>query len=98
MALVEYLQKDVVDIRMCLFNFVQQYHGIGLSAYFFGKLSAFFVTYISRRRSDKSGDGEFLHVFTHVEADNGFLCVKQFNCQGFCQVCLSYACRSYKNK
>ena len=52
---------------MGLFHFIKQYNGIRFAAHCLGKLSALLVSYVSWRRSDQSGHGMLLHVFTHID-------------------------------
>ncbi|MNC12095.1 hypothetical protein D3C75_598080 [compost metagenome] len=62
---------------MGLLDFVQQHHGVRLAADLLGKLAAFLVAYISRRRSDQTGGGVFLHVFGHIDADHGIFVAEE---------------------
>src|SRR5580700_914671 len=56
-------------IRMGFLDLVEQNHRIRAPAYGFGKLAAFFVTNIARRRTDQPRGGELLHVLGHVDLD-----------------------------
>ena len=56
-------------VRVRLFDFVEQHHGIRIAADLFGQLAAFLVTDVARRRADQARDVELLHVFAHVELD-----------------------------
>src|SRR6202167_2990020 len=76
-AVVKNLKQNVENIRMRLFDFVQQNHRIRTAANLFRELSAFFIAYVARRRADHSRDRMFLHVFGHVETDDSFLVVEQ---------------------
>ena len=62
---------------MGFLDFVQQDDRIGLSADFFGQLTAFFVAHIARRGTDQTRNGKFLHVFAHVDANQVVGRVKQ---------------------
>ena len=62
---------------MRLLNFVQQHDTIRLPSDPFAKLSSFLVSDISRRRADESRNGEFLHVFAHVDSYHIILGIKQ---------------------
>src|SRR5258708_1258328 len=57
---------------MRLFDFVEQHDRVRGALHAFGKLSAFFVAYVSRRRTDQLRDRMLLHEFRHVEADQSF--------------------------
>src|SRR5574344_182037 len=50
---IHYLQKHIENIGMRLLKFVEQHHGIRVTTHFFRKLSSFFISNISRRRSNK---------------------------------------------
>jgi hypothetical protein len=49
LALVEDLKQDIHDVRMRLFDLVEQDHGIRLAAHFFGELAGLVVADVSRR-------------------------------------------------
>ena len=70
LSVVEYLQKDVEDIGMSLLNLVEQDDGVGLAPNLLGQLSALLVADVSRRRTDETRDGEFLHILAHIDADH----------------------------
>jgi hypothetical protein len=53
-TVVKHLQQDMENIRVSFFNFIQQDDGVGAAPYLLGKLSAFFISYITRRRTDQS--------------------------------------------
>src|SRR5712664_3070006 len=55
------------DIRMRLFDLIEQHNRVGTASNRFGKLTAFFVAHIARRRTDQARRGEFLHVLRHVD-------------------------------
>ena len=69
-TIVQQLQQNVEHVRMSLFDFIEQYNAVRLPPYGFRQLTAFIIANISRRRSDKSGDGVFLHVFGHIDTDH----------------------------
>ena len=68
-AMIHDLQQDVVDVRMRLFNFVEQQHAVGFLGDRFGQLPALIETDITRRRANQPRDRVALHVFRHVEAN-----------------------------
>ena len=53
-AFVHHLQQHVEHVGVSLLDFIQQYDGVGMMAYFFRQLSAFLVTHVSRRSSDQT--------------------------------------------
>ncbi len=59
------------DVGMGFLDLVKEHYGIGTAPDRFGKLAAFFITDIAGRRTDQSGSGELLHVFRHVDLDEG---------------------------
>src|SRR5690554_4240384 len=77
-TVIQYLQEHIKHIRVGFFNLIQQDYRIGLSSYFFSQLSTFFIPHVPRRCSYQSTDRELLHIFTHVDAYQGILRVKQF--------------------
>ena len=85
-AVIEYLQQDIEDIRVCLFDFIEQDNRIWLSADSFGQLTAFFISDISGRRTDQARYRIFFHIFRHIDADQIFLVIKQGRCQCLCQL------------
>ncbi len=76
-AIVHHLQENVEDVRMRLFDFVEEHNRVGTTANLFGQLSAFFVADVSWRRADQASDRVLLHVFGHVDAEHGVLVVEQ---------------------
>ena len=83
---------------MGLFNFIEQHHGIRPAPNRFGQISALFVTDITRRGTDKSGNRVFFHVLRHVDSDNGLVAVEYKFCQGFGQLGFPDTGRAHKNK
>ena len=79
---------------MCLFNFVEQYDGIGLAPYRLGELSALVVTDISGRRADEPRNGILFHVFAHVDTDHILFVVEQSPRERFCELRLTHAGRA----
>src|SRR6202040_3302464 len=55
------------DIRMSLFDLIEEHHRVGAPPHRFGKLTALFVANITRRRTNQARPGEFLHVLRHVD-------------------------------
>ena len=71
MTLIEHLQQNVEHVRVRLFDFVQQDHRVRLAAHGLRERAGVFVTDVPRRRTDEPRHGELLHVFAHVDADQG---------------------------
>ena len=58
-------------IRMRFFDFVEKDDRIGPTPHCFGKLAAFLIPDVARRRTNQSGGSEFFHVLRHVDLDQG---------------------------
>src|SRR5690606_34754118 len=98
MAFVQNLQQYVEYIRMRFFNFIKKQYCVRFSSYGFSKLSAFFISHVSRRRTYQSGNGEFLHIFTHVNTDKCIVTVEQFAGHYFCKLSLTNTCGTQEDK
>lgn len=85
LALFEDLKEEVHDIRVGFFDFVEEHDGVGAAADGFGELAAFFITDVSGRGSDEAAGGVFLHVFGHVELDQGVSAAEHEFGEVFCQ-------------
>ncbi len=68
-AVIHHLQQDVENVRMRLFDFVEQQHAMRLLGDGFGEQAALVETDIARRRADQARHGMAFHVFGHVEAE-----------------------------
>ena len=78
-AVIENLQQNVEDIRMGLFDFVEEHDGVRMPADLLGELAALFVPDVSRRCADHARDGMLFHVLGHVEAnERAFVVEKKF--------------------
>src|SRR5690606_26786856 len=69
LSIVEYLQQDIINIRVSFFDFVEQDHAVRFAADSLGQLATFFIAYISRRCTDQAAYSEFLHVLTHIDTN-----------------------------
>ena len=76
-TIVHHLQKNVEDVGMRFFDFVEEHDRIRTAANLLGELSAFFVADVARRRADQARDRMLLHVLGHVDAEQGVLVVEQ---------------------
>jgi hypothetical protein len=56
-----------------LFDLIEKHDAVGTPTHRFGQLSAFLEANVSWRRADQPSDAVLLHVFAHVDADEGFL-------------------------
>ena len=66
--MVHNLQEDTENIRMRLFDFIEQQDSVGVLSDGIRKQSPLVKTYIAWWSTDKPGYGMLLHVFTHVKA------------------------------
>ena len=69
-----------------------------MTANSFRQLTAFVVSDVSRRRSDKSWHGVLFHIFAHVDTYDIAIVVKERFSQGFGQFCFTYACRAEEDE
>ena len=67
-AVVHHLQQNVVHIRVCLFDFIEQEHTMRMLVHPVGQLTTLIKPNIARRRADQTGNRVFLHIFGHVKA------------------------------
>src|ERR1700752_245961 len=80
------------------FELIEQHNRVGAPSNRFGKLTAFFVAHIARRRTDQARPGEFLHVLRHVDLNQSVGVTKHELRQGTCQKRFSNAGRTHKDK
>jgi hypothetical protein len=69
--------RDVEDVRMRFFDFVQQNDAVWLAAHRLGQVAALLVAHIARRRADQPRDRMLFHEFGHVDPDQVRLGVEQ---------------------
>ena len=79
---------------MCFLDFVEQDYRVGVLADLLGELSSFFVSDISRGRSDEARDVVFLGVFAHVDSDECVAVAEHEFGELLYQVCFAHTCRS----
>src|SRR5947209_11065845 len=98
LAIFKDLQQHVEDIRVSLFDFVEQDHTIGFTAYRLGELTTLFITDISWRGTNEAGSRVAFHKFRHV---NFYQCVfateHEFR-KRFSKLCLTDARWSHENE
>src|SRR5450830_3763 len=68
-AMIHHLQQDIENIRMRLFDFIEQQHRVRLLGDRFGQQTTLIETDVARRRTDQTADRMTLHVFGHVETN-----------------------------
>ena len=69
LAVIHDLQEDVEQVRMGLFDFVEQKHAMGMLIDRVGQQAALVETDIAGRCADQARNRVALHIFRHVEAD-----------------------------
>jgi hypothetical protein len=84
-ALFQNLEQEMHDIGMSLFDLIEEHNRVGAPSNGLGKLSAFFVAHIARRRTDQARPGEFLRVLRHVDLNQSVEVTKHELRQGTCQ-------------
>ena len=85
------LQQQIKDIGMGLFDFVQQYHAIGLATDGVRQLPALIVAHIARRGADEAGRGVLFHILAHIKAQHGSFVTKKLLSQGLGKLGLAHA-------
>ena len=90
-AIVQNLQQHIEDVRMGLFDFVQQDDAVGVTAYSLSQLTALVIAHIAWRGTNQTGHGVLLHIFTHIDAHHVALIIKEYLSQGFSQLGFAYA-------
>ena len=69
LALVQNLQQDIHNVRMCFFDLVEQHDAVGMAADLLGQLPGLVVADIARGRADEAGHRVLFHVLAHVDGD-----------------------------
>ena len=78
--------------------FIEKDNRIGFTTNGLGKLSAFFITDVSGRRTDKTCYTELILILTHIDTCHHVLIVKQVLCQRLGQLGFADTRRSQKDK
>ena len=88
--IIQYLQQNVEDIRMRFFHFIQQDDGIRTTTHRFGQVATFFITDISRRRTNQTRHRVFLHKLGHIDTDHRLVAIKHKVCQRLTKLCFPH--------
>ena len=83
MNVIQHLKKDIEDIRMRFLDLVKKDDRIRIPADFFTELAAFFIPYISRRRTNQLGNAVLFHVLRHIYPDHGLFTAEDYFSQCF---------------
>ena len=97
-AVVQQLQQHIEDLRVGLFDLIEQHHAVRPPAHRFGELPAFLIADISRRRADQPRDRVLLLVFAHVDPHHRPLVIEQELRQGTGQLGLAHPGWSEENE
>ena len=97
-AVVEYLQQDIEDIRVRLFDFVQQDHRIRPTPDRFGQVTAFLIADITWRCANQPGNRVLFHELGHVDAHHGVFGIEQERRERLGEFCLAHAGRTQKQE
>ena len=68
-AVVEDLQQQVHDVRVRLFDLVEEDDGVRAAADLLRELAGLVIADVARGRADHARDGELLHELRHIEPD-----------------------------
>ena len=82
LTIIQDLQEDIENIWMRLFHLVKEQDRIRPVTHLFRQFPSFFIAYIAWRRSIEAASREFLHVLTHIKADECRLIIKETFGQG----------------
>ena len=83
---------------MSFLDLIEQDHAVRIAAHFFRELAALFVANVSRRGTDQLGNAVFLHVFRHINADQGLLGAEDCFCECFGKFCFANSGRAEEQK
>ena len=97
-AFVEHLKKHVEHVAVGLLNFIQKNDAVRLTANLLRELTAFLISYISRRRSYKTRGIETLGIFAHVNTYEGIGRTEHVLCKFLCEICLTHTRRTKEHK
>ena len=76
-SVIENLKQDIEYIRVRFLDLIEEDNAVRFSADCLSQLTALIVSDISWRRSDQTGYGVLLHVFTHIDTNHVVLIVEQ---------------------
>ena len=96
--LVQNLQQQIENIRVSLFDFIEQNDRIGLSPHFFGQLPSLVEPDVSGRRADQFCDRMLFHILAHVHTDQSAFIAEYRRRDGFGKLRLSHPRRTDENK
>ena len=68
-AVVEDLQQQVHDVRVRLFDLVEEDDGVRAAADLLRELAGLVIADVARGRADHARDGKLLHILRHIQPD-----------------------------
>ena len=77
LTIIQDLQENIENIRMRLFDLIEKQDRVWSVTDFLRQLSSLFIAYITWRGSVEAASSEFLHVLTHIKADEGRFVIKE---------------------
>ena len=75
-TVVQNLEQDVEDVRVCLLDLVEEEHCVRLAADGLGELPALVVAHVARWRADQPRNRMLFHVLAHVDAHHRIVIVE----------------------
>ena len=78
---IEDLKEKIEDIRMSLFDLIEEHHAVGATPHCLRQFSTFLVTDVSGRRADQSAYRVAFHELAHVQTDHGVFVIEQNFCE-----------------
>ncbi len=97
-AVIQHLEQNIEHIRMRLFDLIQQHHAIRFAPDRLRQLSAFIISYISRRCANQPADRMFFLVFAHIDPGHHAFVIEQVVGQRLCQFRFTHTRRPKENK
>src|SRR6266566_5993244 len=98
LAILQYLEQHVEDVRVSLLDFVEQDYAIGLTTNSLSELTALFIANISRRGTNQACCRVALHKFGHVNFDKSFFTTEHEFSKSTSQLGLADTCRTHEDK
>lgn len=76
-SIVQNLKQNAEDVGVSLLDLIEENDGVRPSPDRFGQLPSFIVSNVTRRGSDQTGDGMFLHILRHIDPDHRLFVIKE---------------------
>mmetsp|Transcript_23841 Transcript_23841/g.51864 ORF Transcript_23841/g.51864 Transcript_23841/m.51864 type:complete len:266 (-) Transcript_23841:1951-2748(-) len=92
MSILQDLQHEVEDVRVCLFHFIEEDQAVGFPSNWVRQLTLLIVADVARRAANQLGHRVLFHEFTHIQSDHGIFHAKIGFSQGFAEFRLANTC------